>query len=158
MLPSSGAGVDNELPPLNPGARWVPEDDEFIAQLRQQYFEDQKLPRVRVKTSTQRFGQPKQELAFTYKTGDPNIYLNAGTDVYKKAKSGDQDARQYIAGVLAHESAHLSPDNFNQGEAPAYTAQLDFLKKIGAGERLFARIKRTRDQELERERISRSQR
>lgn len=127
-------------------------DDEFLNRLVQTYFGGEEMPKVKV-SPVKRTPQAAKtgQLAYTYTTGDPDIYVNADTPLYGKAKGGDTPAMQYLAALLAHERAHLQSGAVD--ESPAYDAELEFLNRIKAHPRVIKDVTKTRDQQLARQKL-----
>lgn len=108
---------------------WV-DDDEWLWQLRQELLPDlhQSMPRILIRTTPSgTASRSNGQLAFTA-PNDPHIYVNAFTDTYQKARSGDDTARKELAGLLAHEYRHIYGDD----EPTAYQYQADRLKELDA--------------------------
>lgn len=125
-------------------------DDDFLNELVSTYFPGEQMPRVRVNPQPRTLDAAKTgQLAFSYRNGDPDIYVNNDTDIYHKARGGDASMRQYIAGLLAHERAHLTSGVVD--ELPAYDAQLEFLRRINADPKVVKKVEITREQQLRRQ-------
>jgi hypothetical protein len=70
-------------------------------------------------------GSPQRATAWT--NGDDTIiWVDAGSQAFKRAAKGDAIA---LAAVLAHEAYHVA---HGPAEGPAYTRQLDVLHALGA--------------------------
>lgn len=139
--------MPNEPKPLHaPGDRlptpWV-DDDVWITELRKELLPELHpiMPRVLVRSLPGgKTPRNNPQLAYTA-PGDPHIYVNSFSDVYKAARAGDEDARKELAAVLVHEHTHIN----GKDEPEAYGAQLDTLSRLRASEPAIRRAVMARD-------------
>ena len=145
-----------EMPPADAGYRWLPEDASFIEQLRREMLPDihPEMSRVLVRDRLPDLARKlrgsinsNDQQAYR-RQNDPHIYVNAYTKNYRKAREGDEDARKALAGILAHEHAHIYDARDGaprvERERLAYNAQLDRLRQLGASERSLRDVERAR--------------
>lgn len=132
------------LPPAPRNVRWLPEHEGWLWRLRQEMLPDihPSMPRVIVRDLGTTPDRSNNQLAYTA-PNDPHIYVNAFTDVYKKARQGDDEARKNLAALLAHEYAHIyQPD---ASEDVAYDAQIERLRRLGASDKAIRGVEQARD-------------
>lgn len=82
---------------------------------------------VQFELVTLRAHQPAQ--AWVRADRPATIFLNVTSPIYRQAMQGKPEARKELAAQIAHERFHLQhgPD-----EGPAYQAQIDMLRRLGA--------------------------
>ena len=67
------------------------------------------------------------------------IYVATWSDTYKAAESGDHTAIVKLAGIIAHERAHVEGGS---DEGPAYEAEIFMLRRCKAASALIDGVRR----------------
>jgi hypothetical protein len=72
--------------------------------------------------------------------GYPVIYIAEWSETYRRAMIGDRDAMIKLAGIIAHERAHVAegPD-----ERTAYMSEILMLRRCGASAAMIEGVRRS---------------
>jgi hypothetical protein len=73
------------------------------------------------------------------------IWVLTTTTTYTSAKAGDRGSLMLLAAMLVHEGVHAAG---NPNEGPAYDAEIDALKKMGADQTLIQLVAHTKETAL----------
>lgn len=73
--------------------------------------------------------------------GKPDIFMPTWTDTYRAAQKNDPAALRMMAGMLAHERAHLQ---YGADEQQPYDIQLEVLRRLGADPKAIKQIEKAR--------------
>lgn len=74
--------------------------------------------------------------------GYPVVYIAAWSDTYKAAEAGDRNAIIKLAGIIAHECAHIDRGS---AEGPAYDAEILMLRRCGAPAAMIDGVRQARN-------------
>ena len=74
--------------------------------------------------------------------GYPVVYIAAWSDTYKAAEVGDRNAIIKLAGIIAHERAHVDRGS---AEGPAYDAEILMLRRCGAPAAMIDGVRQARN-------------
>lgn len=98
--------------------------------------EQAKLPRIALALKRPEGVDPRAE--GYHVTGYPAIYIATWSQVYGEAERGNLQAAMKLAGILAHEAAHVTTGD----EGTAYQAEIDKLNAIGAPQGMVDDVRR----------------
>ena len=90
---------------------------------------------------THRSPELSPDAAAYHRRGDDHIYILTDTAVYRAAQAGNPQAVKMLAGIIAHEHAHVVGGD----ESVAYTTQLHVLQTLGASSETIQEVQRARN-------------